>query len=64
VLAQLAALPEEDLPGDAVAGLGHVELGADQPPVSLVGDVLQQVQRLEDPAVVSEGVADVPSCGH
>jgi hypothetical protein len=38
VLAQFAALPEEDLPGDAGAGLGEAELGADQPPVSLIGE--------------------------
>jgi hypothetical protein len=31
VLAQFAALPEEDLPGEAVAGLGDVELGTDHP---------------------------------
>ena len=40
-----------------MAGLGDVELGADGAPVALVGDELEQVKGLEDPAVVGERVA-------
>ncbi|MGW1769445.1 hypothetical protein ACWCQL_36040 [Streptomyces sp. NPDC002073] len=38
MLAQFTALPEGDLPGEAVSGLGDVEL--------LAGDELEQVQGL------------------
>nr|WP_020124750.1 hypothetical protein [Streptomyces canus] len=56
MLAQFTALPEEDLPCEAVASFGDVELGADHPPVSLVRDELEQVQGLEDPSIVGDRV--------
>ncbi|SDK78791.1 hypothetical protein SAMN05421874_111104 [Nonomuraea maritima] len=43
-LAQLAPVAEGDLPRQAVAGLLHVQLGADHPSVAFVGNELQQMQ--------------------
>ncbi|MFF0775529.1 hypothetical protein ACFYUK_42040 [Nonomuraea wenchangensis] len=40
-----------------MAGLLHVQLGADHPSVAFVGDELQQVQRLGNAAVVRERLA-------
>jgi hypothetical protein len=55
--AELAEVAGVDPAAQIVAGLADVELGADHPSVFLRMDQLQQMQGLEDSAVVGEGVA-------
>ena len=55
---ELAEAPEEDPPPECVAALADVELDTDHAPVCLGVDELQQVQGLEDPAIVRERVAE------
>src|SRR5450755_3145432 len=57
-LAELAVLAVADPARERVPGLLEAELGADHPAVALVVEHLQDVERLEDPAVVRERFAE------
>src|SRR5208282_2601731 len=63
---QAAEVAEEDTAGQLVAGFADVELGPDHPAVLLDMDDLEQVEGLEDPPVVGEGVprAGEAAVGH
>jgi hypothetical protein len=61
-VAQLAFAVVERGPGEVVAAFLEVADRFDLSPVGLVVDVVEDVQRLEDPAVLGERVAELGRC--